>query len=51
MFGVIEQLSTWGGLLALPVALNEMILAVWLIVKGFNRSAFLSLPINKKINN
>jgi len=51
MFGVINQLSTWGGLLAFPVALNEMILAVWLIVKGFNRSAFLSLPINKKINN
>ncbi|SHR51089.1 Uncharacterised protein [Mycobacteroides abscessus subsp. abscessus] len=39
MFGVIEQVSVWGGLLALPVAANEMILAVWLIVKGFNSSA------------
>ncbi|ETI66512.1 DUF4386 domain-containing protein [Neobacillus vireti] len=39
MFGVIQQLSVWGGILALPVAANEMILAVWLIVKGFNGSA------------
>lgn len=43
MFGVIEQVSVWGGLLALPVAANEMILAVWLIVKGFNSSALDSL--------
>ncbi|WJH35823.1 DUF4386 domain-containing protein [Paenibacillus sp. CC-CFT747] len=39
MFGVIEQLSTWGGLLAVPVAANEMILAVWLLAKGFRVSA------------
>lgn len=43
MFGVIEQVSVWGGLLALPVAANEMILAVWLIMKGFNSSALASL--------
>ncbi|MEH7097378.1 DUF4386 domain-containing protein [Neobacillus vireti] len=43
MFGVIEQISVWGGILALPVAANEMILAVWLIVKGFNETALLSL--------
>ncbi|NOV00578.1 DUF4386 domain-containing protein [Paenibacillus planticolens] len=36
MFGVIEQLSAWGAILALPIAANEMILAVWLLVKGFN---------------
>ncbi|USB33185.1 DUF4386 domain-containing protein [Paenibacillus sp. YPG26] len=35
MFGVIDQLSVWGGILALPVFANEMILAGWLIVKGF----------------
>jgi hypothetical protein len=43
MFDVIEQVSVWGGLLALSVAANEMILAVWLIVKGFNSSALASL--------
>ncbi|KRF43705.1 DUF4386 domain-containing protein [Paenibacillus sp. Soil787] len=37
MFGVIQQVSFWGAVLALPVAANEMILAVWLIVKGFNQ--------------
>ena len=37
MFGVIQQVSVWGGILALPVAANEMILAVWLIAKGFKK--------------
>ncbi|MCL6605505.1 MAG: DUF4386 domain-containing protein [Paenibacillus sp.] len=37
MFGIILQLSTWGAILAIPVALYEMTLAVWLIVKGFNK--------------
>lgn len=36
MFGILTQLSVWGVLLALPIALYEMILAVWLIIKGFN---------------
>lgn len=39
MFGVFSQLSVWGALFSLPVAANEMILAVYLIVKGFNESA------------
>lgn len=39
MFGVIEQVSAWGAILALPIFANEMILAVWLLVKGFNLSA------------
>ncbi len=36
MFGVIMEFSTAVVILALPVALYEMILAVWLILKGFN---------------
>jgi uncharacterized protein DUF4386 len=41
MFGVVPQLSVWA-ILALPVAAYEMVLAVWLIVKGFNPSAIAS---------
>lgn len=48
MFGVIQQVSVWGAILALPVAANEMILAVWLIFKGFNESALASISANKK---
>ena len=36
LFGVIEQISLWGALLSIPVALNEMSLAVWLLARGFN---------------
>ena len=50
MFGVIEQVSVWGAILALPVAANEMILAVWLIVKGFNESALASMSAKKSVN-
>ncbi|MEW9698573.1 DUF4386 domain-containing protein [Paenibacillus sp. SI8] len=49
MFGVIQQVSVLGAILALPVAANELILAVWLIVKGFNESALASLSANKKV--
>jgi len=43
LFGVIGQLSVWGAILAIPVFLNEMILAVWLIAKGFNTAALRGL--------
>jgi hypothetical protein len=42
MFGLILQTSAWGAILAIPVAAYEMTLAVWLIVKGFNKSAVAS---------
>lgn len=48
MFDVFSQLSVWGAILSLPVAANEMILAVWLIVKGFNESALTTLSEKKK---
>lgn len=34
LFGIIEQISTWGILLAVPIAMFEMTLAVWFIFKG-----------------
>jgi hypothetical protein len=43
LFGLYEQVSTWGLLAAVPVSAWEMSLAVWLIVKGFKPSAIASL--------
>jgi len=51
LFGVIAQISVWGALLAVPVALYEMTLAVWLIVKGFNASAIASESAQMDMNN
>ncbi len=34
MFGIIQQISVWGIMLASPIAFYEMALAVWLLVKG-----------------
>ena len=39
MFAIINPMSTVQVVLALPIALQEMVLAVWLIVRGFNSSA------------
>jgi len=38
MFGVFLQVSLWGAILAIPVFVYEMSLAVRLIAKGFNSS-------------
>ena len=43
MFGVVGPFSTTAVLLNLPIAVNEMVLAIWLISKGFNSSAIASL--------
>ncbi len=47
MFGVFQPLSTPVVLLSLPVAAFEMILAGWLIVKGFGPSAAASEPARR----
>jgi hypothetical protein len=38
MFHIIDIISTVYMVLFLPIALQEMVLAIWLIVKGFNPS-------------
>lgn len=42
VFRVLDSTSTVPTLLNVPVALQEMVLAVWLIVKGYNPSAVVS---------
>jgi hypothetical protein len=39
MFQIAGSMSTFQVVLNLPIAVQEMVLAVWLIVKGFNSSA------------
>ncbi|MCM3766241.1 DUF4386 domain-containing protein [Neobacillus niacini] len=46
MFGVVEPYSTAKGLIALPVGVYEMSLAVWLIVKGFHKQNLEKLKMN-----
>jgi hypothetical protein len=42
LFGVTGPMSTITMVLVLPTAVQEMVMAVWLIVKGFNPSAIAS---------
>lgn len=46
IFGLIERLSPLAGLSAVPVALFEFSLGLWLVFKGFNSDAFASLASN-----
>ena len=47
LFGYTDINSKIDNLLSLPIALNEMVLAVWLIAKGFNLSAIASQSVEK----
>ena len=44
LFALLDPLSATASLLHMPMALQEMVLAVWLIVKGFNPSAMAAEP-------
>jgi len=44
LFGLYGQQSVWGSIAAVPVFAWEMILAVWLIVKGFKASPIAHQP-------
>ena len=48
MLGRTEPMSTTQVVLALPIFLQEMVLAVWLIAKGFNRSAIADEPASQR---
>jgi hypothetical protein len=43
VFDVVNDTSLVATLIFLPIAVQEMVLAVWLIVKGFNQSAIASV--------
>jgi hypothetical protein len=47
LFGLIGQHAPLAGLFALPVALFEFSLGVWLVAKGFDRSAVTALESKK----
>jgi hypothetical protein len=50
MFGIIHALSPIYAILNLPLALQEMVLAVWLIVRGFNSSATVFRAAKAELN-
>jgi hypothetical protein len=45
LFGVIGRHSALAGLAAVPVALFEFSLGIWLVVKGFNSTPVAAAPV------
>jgi hypothetical protein len=50
VFGLIDPTSTLGGILSVPIGVQEMVMAVWLIVKGFNPSAIAFPAVDRATN-
>ncbi len=50
MFTQVDPFSTSTGLLSVPIGLNELTLAVWLIAKGFNQSVVASSSVKTAAN-
>ncbi|MBW1789574.1 MAG: DUF4386 domain-containing protein [Deltaproteobacteria bacterium] len=48
MFGSLTEFPILGIFWDLPIALQEMVMAIWLIVKGFNSSAIASGSVKQK---
>ena len=49
-FRMFDLLPPSTVVLAVPLILNELVLAIWLIVKGFNSSAIASEPVKTTMN-
>jgi hypothetical protein len=49
LYGYWENFSAISSLLNLPIAIQEMVLAVWLIIKGFNPSEITTTSLSKHI--
>jgi hypothetical protein len=47
MFGLLPPATV---ALAVPLILNELVLAIWLIAKGFNSSAITSESVKTAVN-
>ena len=45
LFGVIDRISSMAALAAIPVALFEFSLGIWLVVKGFNSPSVTDVPV------
>jgi uncharacterized protein DUF4386 len=50
LFDLQSSFSTVNTIMNLPILLQEMVMAVWLIVKGFNASAVAALPASRATN-
>ncbi len=50
LFGLQSTFSMENTMMNLPILVQEMVMAVWLIAKGFNASAVASLPASRATN-